>query len=415
MSGIFAVSHHNEDPAFEDIYYGLYALQHRGQETVGIATSNGTTRLKIGQGLIKDNLSSSDAHFLTGGKGIGHVENDRHGVEMPIVLDNAILTVDGVISNEDFSMIDLMVHLRNADEECLAYLDQLEGGFALCYMEKDRLIATRDKRGIKPLVMGYRGSSFVVSSESCGIDVIGGECYRDIAPGEIIIQNEDGLKSYNRTNTPAQVCAFEYIYFARQDSIMDSESVYNARYQMGVQLANEENVRFDSEETIIIGAPDSGIVAAMGYANGVGIPYQQGFVRNHYIGRTFTKPNDLLRAKDVCIKLTPIRSNLKGKHVILVDDSIIRGTTIHETVKDILQVGAKSVHVRIASPPVINRSKDSGSIKVPDVEDLFAYQRTLEEMNELIGSDSLAFLSIEGLRKACNKQNLYDPYFKENE
>ena len=245
---------------------------------------------------------------------------------------------------------------------------------------------------------------------------MGGEVLRDLAPGEIIAVTSDKTHIYPSADSPkvANVCAFEYIYFAREDSVMDGVSVYQARYAMGEETAREESHDFE-EPTIVIGAPDSGLVAAMGYAHRAGIPYQQGFVRNHYVGRTFSRSGADTRKRDVKIKLTPIRANLEGKHVILVDDSIIRGTTIHQTVQDLRQAGAKSVHVRIASPPVINRSsRESGSISVPEREDLIAYRYSVEEIRKIIGSDSLAYLSLPGLKKACQNDQLYDPYFKEN-
>lgn len=416
MSGIFAVYHRDQEDAFEDIYFGLYALQHRGQETVGIATRQQTTRIKIGQNLVKDNFDLRDGDFLAGTMGIGFIENNLHSIEMPIVLDDAILTIDGLITNEGFTLLDLLNHLRQGGSACINYLQSLQGGFAICYMDHKGIIAMRDQKGIKPLTLGQRGTSTYVSSESCSIEAVGGEVLRDLAPGEIIAVTSDKTHIYPSADSPkvANVCAFEYIYFAREDSVMDGVSVYQARYAMGEETAREESHNFE-EPTIVIGAPDSGLVAAMGYAHRAGIPYQQGFVRNHYVGRTFSRSGADTRKRDVKIKLTPIRANLEGKHVILVDDSIIRGTTIHQTVQDLRQAGAKSVHVRIASPPVINRSsRESGSISVPEREDLIAYRYSVEEIRKIIGSDSLAYLSLPGLKKACQNDQLYDPYFKEN-
>ncbi len=407
MSGIFAVYNDERQDVYEDIYFGLYALQHRGQASVGIATKSKRADVKIGQGLIKDNFTYDDKHDFKGDKGLGFVKyqyKDKN-LDMPIVMDDIILAMDGVVLNEDFSILKLLNHLQNDHEALIEYVRELKGAFTIVYITEDTLIAIRDNEGIKPLCLGRKGQSTLISSESCSIDVIDGVFERDFKRGEIFIKTKEGETSYVLDDEEPHTCAFEYIYFSRQDSNIDGISIYEARQNMGRQLYLEDPL----EDMIVIGAPDSGIIAALGYAEASGLEFKEGFVRNRYIGRTFINHEAEARARGVKIKLTPIRQNIEGKDVILVDDSIVRGTTITKTVQNLKNSGARSVHVRIAAPPVVNHN--SVSIDVPANEDLIAHNRNLEQMVEYIGCDSLKFLSLEGLHKATGKKKFYYDYF----
>src|SRR5690554_1727942 len=261
------------------------------------------------------------------------------------------------------------------------------------------IVAARDPHGIKPLSIGKIGEDYIIASETCAFDTIGADFIRDVKPGEVVVVDKDGLKTISDSPKKRSLCIFELIYLARPDSIIDDRSVYLARFEAGKQLFRE----LDTKADIVIGAPDSGIVAAIGYAEASGIPYAEGIIKNRYIGRTFIEPTQEIREQGVRIKLNALKENIKGKSLILVDDSIVRGTTIKRTVEMLKNAGAKEVHVRISSPPVIH-SCHLG-VDTPSEEHLISSYMDIEEIRKEIGADSLYFISLEGLIKAAGEEN----------
>jgi amidophosphoribosyltransferase len=412
------------------VYLGLYALQHRGQESAGIAAYNGETVVcKKDMGLVSDVFKEGLPDELKGSVCIGHVRYSTTGAStlnnaQPLVIKykmgNIALAHNGNLINADV-LRDLLedggaVFQTSIDSEVIANLiaryarkgfeaaiqetmQAVKGSYALVILANDKLIGVRDPQGIRPLCIGKIGDSFILSSESCAIDTVGGEFIRDVEPGEIVIIDDSGLKSLKiEEETRPTVCIFEYIYFARPDSIIDGISVYEARRNAGMALALEHPVDAD----LVISVPDSGTVAAIGYAEQSGIPYGEGLIKNKYVGRTFIKPDQNLRELAVQVKLNPLKRNIEGKRIVLVDDSIVRGTTSRKIVSLLKGAGAKEVHVRICSPLI--KYPCYFGIDTPSRKQLIGSNYTVDEINGIIGADSLGYLSLEGLLKSTSDE-----------
>lgn len=413
MSGLFGYFSTEPKDVFTSIYFGIYALQHRGQQSSGIATvHDGEVDLCVGPGLIKRSFARGKNDDLKGSKGVGFVKYKfryDHTPDMPIQRNGAVMVFDGVVTNEGSVFDDLWDRLEGECADLREYLLSLEGAFSFIYVNDDKMIAYRDMKGIKPLCIGYDSQTTIVATESCAIESIGARFVRDLQPGEIFIHTANGQTSYYLSNETSNICAFEFIYTARPDSVIDNISVYDARYRLGKMLSLEAPVEAD----IVIGAPDSGVIAALGYAKESGIPFQEGFVRNRYVGRTFIEETQVERERGIQIKLTPIRGNIMNRDIILIDDSIVRGTTIKRIVKNLKEKGANKVHVRIAAPQIV--SSNNLTVDIPDNDELIAYEHNIEEMKAIIGCDSLAFLSLNGLYKAIGRQQMYGDYFERTE
>ena len=421
-------------------YYALTSLQHRGQESAGIAVSDGTKiSIHKDMGLVGEVFDSKHFDNLKGNIAIGHV---RYATAGGRTIDNAqpflnsfkygsiALAHNGQLVNhaelratlEDngstfLSSSDSEVILKlivrkfvenggklgrphNNDNDIfisslIQAIKEIKGSFSLCIMTQDCLIAVRDKFGIRPLSLGtIDKTNYILASESCAIDAVNGSFVRDIEPGEIVIIDKQGLRSFKYDEPQKQTCIFEYVYFARPDSVIDGIPVQQARYKMGEMLAKESKVPAD----VVIGVPDSGIGAAMGYAKASGIPYVTGIVKNKYIGRTFIAPTQSERENMVFVKLNAIASDLAGKRVIVIDDSIVRGTTSRRLVQILRRAGASEVHFRVSSPPV--KFPCHLGIDTPSKGELISSTHELEEIRKEIGADSLAFISLNGMIEA---------------
>lgn len=412
------------------IYYGLFALQHRGQEGAGIAVNdNGVINYKKNAGLVSEVFSSNHVlQKLKGNMGIGHVrysaDNENLAVNaQPLVVKykkgsiaiahngsivNAdslreILEDEGVVfqTTNDIEVIANMIaryHKEDIEKAINRVMELLKGSYALVLMTEDKLIGFRDNLGIRPLCLGKIEDGYVLASESCALATIGAEFVRDIEPGEMVVIDENGIKSFfNDKWCKKRLCIFEFIYLARPDSRIDGISVFLARKEAGKILAKEHPIDAD----IVIPVPDSGTSAAIGYAEQSGIPYSVGLIKNRYIGRTFIKPNQSNREKAVKIKLNVLKESVEDKRVILVDDSIVRGTTSRKLVKMLKKAGAKEVHLRVSSPTV--KYPCYFGIDTPYKKHLVGANKTIEEICEMIGADSLGFLSEEGLIESTGK------------
>ncbi|RJP18871.1 MAG: amidophosphoribosyltransferase [Deltaproteobacteria bacterium] len=425
--GIFGIHGHPE--ASNMTYLGLYALQHRGQESAGIASSDGEViTFHKEMGLVADIFSEEILSRLPGHSAIGHVRYSTTGSSdlknaQPVVVDfesgsiavahngNLVnaheikreLEVSGSIFQSTMDT-EVIVHLiarsrkERIEDRIVDALNQVRGAYSLLFMTRDKLIGVRDPHGIRPLVLGkLKGGDggTVICSESCALDLIEADFLRDVAPGEMVVVDHRGTQSY-RPFLPAveRFCIFEYIYFARPDSVLGGRSIYEVRKALGRQLARE----YPSAADIVIPVPDSGVPAALGYSEAAGIPFEMGLIRNHYVGRTFIEPQQSIRHFGVKIKLNAVRGVVGGKRVVVVDDSIVRGTTGRKIIKMIRAAGAKEIHVRISSPPTCYPC--FYGIDTPLRRDLIAATHTLEEINTYLTSDSLGYLSMEGLH-AC--------------
>lgn len=409
-------------------YYGLYALQHRGQESAGIAVSNGRDiQVHKGMGLVAEVFSKRILKELEldGKMAIGHVRYSTTGSSLltnaqPLVVHyqkgmmalahNGNLTNAGELREElakdgavfqttvDTEVIVQLIarYCRGSLEDALVKtMMDLQGAYALVVAAENKILGARDPHGVRPLCIGQLEGRYVLASESCALDTIGAEFVRDVLPGEIITIDEDGL--YSRQGIPVQktaVCAFEYIYFARPDSTIDQLNVTESRRRMGVELAREYPIDAD----IVIPVPDSGMTAALGYAEESGIPFAQGLLKNRYVGRTFIQPTQEMREVAVRLKLNANAQVIKGKRVIMIDDSIVRGTTSSRIVEMLRKVGAKEVHLLICSPPVLYPCYYG--IDTAEREKLIATQLDLEGIRQYVGADSLHYLSEEGVRRA---------------
>jgi amidophosphoribosyltransferase len=413
------------------VYYGLYALQHRGQDSSGIAVSDGTEiKVHKGMGTASEVFQPSHLAVLQGRIALGHVRYATAGScslenAQPMVQSSRLGTIalghNGQLINyeqlremledagsafQSTSDTEVIVKLiaksykKGLERALTDTIQMIKGSFALVVMTEKCLIGARDPNGIRPLCLGKVENGWILASESCAIDAVNGVFVRDIRPGEIVIINDDGVLSFEfGEHTSKRTCIFEYVYFARPDSIIDGIPVQGARYRMGAQLARESGVPAD----VVIGVPDSGLGAAVGYAKESGIPYATGIVKNKYIGRTFIAPTQKERENMVFVKLNAMVCDVKGKRVIIIDDSIVRGTTARRLVQILHRAGATEVHFRISSPPV--KFPCYFGINTPTRLELISAQFDPKEICEQIGADSLAFLSSDGLMEACRDCN----------
>jgi amidophosphoribosyltransferase len=422
--GVFGIYGHSE--AANLTYLGLYALQHRGQEAVGIATSDGA-RLQAHKslGYVADAFDEPTIKRLRGMSAIGHVRYSTAGESglknaQPILIDcahgeiavchngnlvNAQELRDWLVSEgsifQTTSDTEVLLHLYarskagSPDQAIVESISQVQGAFSFVMLTKDRLIAVRDPHGFRPLTLGRLGDAYIVCSETCALDLIDAEWVRDIEPGEVLIIGPDGPKSI-RPFPPAPLahCIFEHVYFARPDSLVFGTSVNETRTEFGRQLAREQPVAAD----VVVPVPDSGVCAATGFAEQSGLPLRMGLIRNHYVGRTFIEPQQSIRHFGVRVKLNPVRSILQGRRVVLVDDSIVRGTTSKKIVKMVRAAGASEVHMRISCPPTI--SPCFYGVDTPQRSELIAANKSIEEIREFIGADSLGYVSLDGLLTA---------------
>lgn len=426
--GVFGIFTPEPSDVAASTYYGLYALQHRGQESCGIVVNDdGIFHSFKDTGLVNDVFTESRiAKLGTGKMAVGHVRYGTTGTDgrlnaQPVVVNHIkghmALAHNGNLVNsfelrEKLELEGSIFH-TTSDTEVISYMItkerltspsveeavnkamyNIKGAYSLVIMSPSKLIAVRDENGFRPLCLGKtEDGGYVVASESCALDAIGADLIREIEPGEIVVIEKDGIRSIKDHCSKAdhKICIFEYIYFARPDSVIEEKSVHEARLRAGACLAMEHPVQAD----VVIGVPDSGIDAAVGYSRQSGIPYGIGFIKNKYIGRTFIAPGQKSRENKVRIKLNPISDTVKGKRVVLIDDSIVRGTTSARIVKLLRDAGATEVHMRVSAPPFMNPCYYGTDIDSRDA--LIACQHSIEEIAEIIGVDSLGYLSVDNL------------------
>ncbi|WP_083205972.1 amidophosphoribosyltransferase [Stappia indica] len=423
--GVFGILGHDDAAAITAL--GLHALQHRGQEAAGIVTFDGNQfRSERHLGLVGDHFSDAETiRRLSGPYAIGHVRYSTSGETIlrnvqPLFAEldgggiavchnghftNAMtlrrkLIKEGAIcqSTSDSEVVLQLVARSRKDKIVDRFIDaitQMEGAYSLVALTRKKLIGARDPFGIRPLVLGDLNGAPIFASETCALDIIGAKFIREVENGEVVVCTPGGIESYFPFGRrPARPCIFEYIYFSRPDSILGGRSVYDVRKEFGRQLAMETPVEAD----VIVPVPDSGVPAALGFADASGIPFELGIIRNHYVGRTFIEPTQQIRTLGVKLKHSANRAQIEGKRVVLVDDSLVRGTTSLKIVQMIRDAGAREVHFRLASPPI--RFSDYYGIDTPVREKLLAAKYSLEEMRNYIGADTLAFLSVDGIYKA---------------
>ncbi|WP_042167182.1 amidophosphoribosyltransferase [Paenibacillus gorillae] len=420
--GVFGVF--NVPNASSLSYYGLHALQHRGEESAGICTVDTEDHNRFayhrGMGLVKEVFDKEKISSLKGDRSIGHVRYSTAGESklanaQPLIFryrdgDLAVATNGNIVNAPEIrkelesqgsifqtsSDTEVIAHLiarspKDFETAAKEALQRIVGGFAFLIMTNDKLLVASDPNGLRPLVMGKIGDGYVFSSESCAFESIGAEYVRDVQPGELLYLDENGLREDRYAEVERRAtCAMEYIYFARPDSDIHTINIHSARKRMGKQLAMEAFVDAD----IVTGVPDSSISAAIGYAEQTGIPYELGLIKNKYTGRTFIQPSQELREQGVKMKLSAVRKVVEGKRVVMIDDSIVRGTTSRRIVNMLREAGATEVHVRITSPPFQNPCYYG--IDTPDRKELIASSRTVEEIRDMINADSLSFLTNEG-------------------
>ncbi|MCL6571045.1 MAG: amidophosphoribosyltransferase [Bacillus sp. (in: Bacteria)] len=422
--GVFGVWGHPD--AAQLTYYGLHSLQHRGQEGTGIVVSNENKLKGIkGEGLVSEIFTERVMSELTGTSAIGHVRYATAGGGgyenvQPLLFHSQsgslALAHNGNLVNANSLKHQLetqgSIFQTSSDTEVLAHLirksgfpnmndrvknalSMLKGAYAFLIMTETELMVALDPHGLRPLSLGCIGSAYVVASETCAFDLVGAEYIRDIAPGELLIINDKGITSerFSVSSTKA-ICTMEYVYFSRPDSNIHGINVHTARKSLGKRLAFEAPIEAD----VVTGVPDSSISAAIGYAEATGIPYELGLIKNRYVGRTFIQPSQALREQGVKMKLSPVRGVVEGKRVIMVDDSIVRGTTSRRIVSMLKEAGATEVHVVISSPPIKNPC--FYGIDTSSKGELIAADKSVEEIRVLIGADSLTFLSVDGMMKA---------------
>lgn len=423
--GLFGVYSNDKLDTARLTYFGLYAVQHRGQEGCGIAVNdNGNIYGHKGMGLVPDVFSEKILDRLSGRIAIGHTRYSTTGGNtqencQPLIVNykqgRLALAHNGNLVNASALRRELEdsggIFQSSTDSEVIANLisrfriryDNIEdvlintmkvirGAFAIVLITPKRLVGIRDPWGLRPLCIGRLDNSYILASESCALDSVGAKFIRDVEPGEIVLIGEDGIKSIkNIEEQPHRFCIFEHIYFARPDSFIDGASVYNARLRAGMQLAKEHPVEAD----LVIGVPDSGLTAAIGFSRESGIPYGEGLIKNRYIGRTFIQPQQEQREQSVRIKLNALRHEVKGKRIVMIDDSIVRGTTSRKLVAMLKDAGAKEVHMRISSPPVVYPCYFG--IDTPSRSQLIAASHSVEEICGFLGADSLGYLSVAGL------------------
>ncbi|MBI1650555.1 amidophosphoribosyltransferase [Hyphomicrobium sulfonivorans] len=423
--GVFGIFGHPDAAALTAL--GLHALQHRGQEACGIVSYDGQQfNSERRMGLVGDHFSRANViERLKGHIAIGHVRYSTCGDPVirnvqPLFADistggfavahngnltNAVTLRQELISSgaiyQSTSDTEVILHLLSRSkknrvvERFVDAIRQIEGAYALVSLTNEMLIGARDPIGIRPLVIGRLGSAYVLASETCALDIVGAEFVREVDNGEVVVITENGLESHRPFPLrPARPCVFEYIYFARPDSVIGGRTVYDIRKQMGVQLAQESPADVD----VIVPIPDSGVPAAIGFSQESGVPFELGIIRNHYVGRTFIAPEQRIRDLGVKLKHSANASIIRGKRIVLVDDSVVRGTTSKKIAKLMYESGAREVHMRISSPPITH--PDYYGIDTPDSTSLLAATMDLEGMREFLGVDSLAFLSVDGIYRA---------------
>lgn len=434
--GVFGIYDLDGNDIASTIYYGLFALQHRGQESCGIAVSDtagpkGRVKLTKGMGLVNEVFTHDELMSLKGNIGVGHTRYSTAGSStrenaQPLVL-NYVKGILGLAHNGNLiNALELRKELEytgaifqtTIDSEVIAYhiarervktssveeavknaMKKILGAYSLIVMSPRKLIGARDPFGFKPLCIGKRDNAYILASETCALDTVGATFVRDVEPGEIVTITEKGIqsdKSLCLSRHKEARCVFEYIYFARPDSIIDGVSVYHSRIMAGKYLAIDSPVEAD----IVVGVPESGNAAALGYSLQSGIPYGTAFVKNSYVGRTFIKPKQSNRESSVQVKLNVLKEAVKGKRVIMIDDSIVRGTTSDRIVKMLRDAGATEVHVRVSSPPFLYECYFGTD--VPSREQLIAYNRTVDEIRDIIGADTLGYLRLERLSEMVN-------------
>ncbi len=437
MCGIVGIYHSDPSLSPRLAYYALFSLQHRGQESAGIAAFDGSLKYKKGMGLVTEVFRDSDFEMLKGNTVVGHVRYSTTGLSrlenaQPFVVKSKAGSIAVAHNGNLVNYAQLRAELENegrvfttdSDTEVIAQLlskfllktaDVVEslrtlsriliGSYTLTLMVDDLVVGYRDPVGFKPLCVGEVDDGYVVCSESCAVDALGGKFIRDVKPGEAAVIKNGELEFVRIEESKRKAaCIFEYIYFARPDSIIDGVSVYEARSEMGKILAKESPADADYVSAV----PDSGITAAIGYANESGLPYMESLIKNRYVGRTFIMPVQSLRESSVRLKVNVVRGNVEGKKIVLVDDSIVRGTTSKRIVEMIKKAGAKEVHMRIGSPPII--APCYFGIDMKTREELVAANHSVEEIGRMMGADSLAYLSIEGLLRAVRNVGGDDRY-----
>ena len=430
--GVFGIFGHPE--AANLTYLGLYALQHRGQESAGIATADGERmRVSRAMGQVADAFTSNVLENLPGHLAIGHTRYSTAGESrlenaQPMLIDcahgqiaiahngnivNARELRDEAVRNgsifQTTSDTEVVLHLyarsraASVEEALIESVAQISGAFSLVLLTKNRLIAARDPHGFRPLALGKLGDAYIVCSETCALDLIGATYVREIEPGEVLVISDGGLRSSKPfPKAPLAHCVFEHVYFARPDSYVFGRSVNEVRTDFGRILARESGIDAD----VVVPIPDSGVCAAIGYADEADLPMRMGLIRNHYVGRTFIQPQQSIRHFSVRVKLNPVKSILDGKRVVLVDDSIVRGTTSRKIVKMVRAAGAREVHLRISCPPTI--SPCFYGVDTPSRTELIAATHTQEEIRKYVEADSVAYLSLDGLKAAVGaEQNSY--------
>jgi amidophosphoribosyltransferase len=423
--GVFGIYGHPDAAALTAL--GLHALQHRGQEAAGIVTFDGERfQVERRQGLVGDHFSNSKViDRLQGSAALGHVRYSTTGETIlrnvqPLfaelaagglaVAHNGNLTNGLTLRRELISQgcicqstsdTEVILHLvarsqkQRIVERYIDALRSIEGAYALVALTNKKLIGARDPFGIRPLILGELNGAYILCSETCALDIIGAKFVREIENGEVVVISDDGVESLQPfPKQPARPCIFEYIYFSRPDSMLGGRSIYEVRKAMGRELARESGLDAD----VVVPIPDSGVPAALGFAHETGIPFELGIIRNHYVGRTFIEPTQTIRSLGVKLKHNANRAVVKDKRVVLLDDSIVRGTTSVKIVRMMYEAGAREVHMRISSPPI--KHPDFYGIDTPEQKSLLAATHTLEEMRDYIGVTSLAFLSVDGVYRA---------------
>lgn len=424
--GVYGIYSYDGNDLAKPVYYGLFSLQHRGQESAGIFTSDGKKfKGKVGMGLVNVVFNEENLKDLTGHIAIGHVRYSTTGSSVianaqPMVIESKFgpiaLSHNGNLINTgelraelpeykfksttDSEVIAALIANSSADtleEALISTLKKCRGAFSLVIMSLDKLIGVRDPNGVRPLSVGKMNQAYVISSETCGLDVVGADFVRDVANGEMVIIDKDGLqsKTWDRREREA-LCVFEFIYFARPDSMFAGRSFHDVRVHLGKYLAKEH----PADAEMVIAVPDSGIPASMGFSGESKIPYSEGLIKNRYIGRTFIQPTQMMRDIGVRMKLNPIRDSIRGRKIIMIDDSIVRGTTSRQIVRLLRDQGAREVHMRISSPPYM--SPCFYGIDTPTRSELIAANLSVEGIRKYLEADSLGYLSLKSLVKAVN-------------
>jgi amidophosphoribosyltransferase len=426
--GVFGIFNLKEDSPSKSVYYGLFALQHRGQESAGIAVADGQEiRCHKGMGLVNQIFDEASLRDLKGNIAMGHVRYSTTGFSIienaqPIVIDTRYgrmsLAHNGNLVNSkqlrqelkdkgisfvgtsDSEVMATMIATSKKQDFEDALVDTLKhckGAFSVLIMTVDKLIAVRDPNGVRPLSIGKLEDGYLISSETCALDMLGAQFVRDVANGEMVVIDNNGLRSKTwQMGEREAMCVFEYIYFARPDSVINGRNVYEARFQMGKYLAKEHPVEAD----MVMAVPESGVPAAMGYAAESKIPYEEGLIKNRYIGRTFIQPSQEIRDLGVKLKLNPIKDAVRGKKVIIIDDSIIRGTTSRQIIRLIRDAGAREVHMRVSSPPNLNPCYYG--IDTATKAELIAANLSIEGIRKYLEADSLGYLSIKNLIRSIS-------------